>query len=98
MPTRWNISSQYVTPLRTVRIATDGTPVMRHSGPSVAPGESHEFTDEEAAALGWEWSDTDPRGGLKAEREFKRQRDAVPVVEPESTVPAESGENEGVSA
>ena len=95
MPIRFNISSQHVTPLRTVRIASDGTDVRRYVGPSIAPGESHEFTDEEAASLGWEWSESDPQSGLKVEREFKRQRDAAPVVQPESTVPAESGENEG---
>ena len=94
MQTRWNVSSQYLTPLRTVRIASDGTPVRRYAGPSVAPGDSNEFTDEEAATLGWEWSETDPRAGVVEERDFKRRRDAVPqpVVEPEPTVPAESGD------
>ena len=94
----YNISSQHITPLRTVRVTKDGESIMRYVGPSIAPGETHEFTDEEAAGLGWEWSDIDPRAGLVEEREFKRRRDAKPVEEslPESTEsPAESGENEG---
>lgn len=94
----YNISSQHLTPLRTVRVTKDGELIRRYAGPSIAPGETHEFTKEEAVTLGWEWSDVDPRAGLVEEREFKRQRDAKPVEEvlPESTEsPAESGDNEG---
>ena len=51
----------------------------------VAPGESHEFTDEEIeAGLAGVWSDTDPRAGLKAEREFKQRRDRGVKQEPSS--------------
>jgi thioesterase domain-containing protein len=43
---------------------------------AVQPGESRDFTDEEAAGLLGLWSDEDPRAGLDAELEFKRLRDA----------------------
>ena len=101
MPTYWNVSQNPATPIRTVRVTKDGESIMRYVGPGVQPGETHEFTDEEAEHLGSEWSDLDPRVGLVEEREFKRRRDAKPAEEPlpESTeTPAESGENEGVSA
>jgi len=43
--------------------------------PGIAPGESHDFTDEEAAALSGSWSETDPRAGLADEQTFKLARD-----------------------
>ena len=101
MPTFYNVSQSHATPIRTVRVTKDGESIMRYVGPGVPPGEAHEFSDEEAAHLGWEWSDVDPRAGLVEEREFKRRRDATPVEDasPESTeAPAESGENEGETA
>ena len=101
MPIFYNVSQTHATPLRTVRVTKDGESIMRYVGPGVAPGEAHEFTDEEAEHLGVEWSDIDPRVGLVEEREFKRRRDAKPAeeVSPESTeTPAETGENEGVTA
>ena len=101
MKTLYNISAQYVTPLRTVRVTRDGEEIRRYVGPSIAPGGSHEFTEEEAAVLGCEWTEVDPRAGLVEEREFKRRRDAKPDGEslPESTenAPAEPGDAEGVS-
>lgn len=62
-------------------------------GPAVKSGESFEFTDEEAEHLDVEWSDTDPRAGLEAEKEFKAKRDSK--ASPASLeIPAESGEKE----
>lgn len=96
MPIRFNVSPYFATPIRTVRVTKDGESILRYVGPSVPPGESHEFTDEEAEHLGWEWGEVDPRAGIQEERDFKRRRDAKPVeeVSPESTenAPAESGD------
>lgn len=65
--------------------------VLRWHEPAIMPGESHDFTDEEVAAgLGGQWSEEDPRAGLKDEREFKKRRDAVKTTD----TPAESGEKE----
>lgn len=64
----------------------------------VAPGEPHNFTDEEiAAGIAGQWSTKNPRQGLPQERAFKRRRDA-PVAEKaaapdDSSVPA-SGDEE----
>lgn len=44
---------------------------------SVAPGAAHTFTDEQIeAGLSGRWWEEDPRAGLKAEKAFKRRRDA----------------------
>ena len=59
-------------------------------GPVIAPGDSHEFTDEQVeAGIAGDWSDTDPRAGLKAEREFKKRRDAKTNAEQTNDTPAE---------
>ena len=43
---------------------------------AVMPGESYDFTDEQAAAgIAGSWSDTDPREGLADEHAFKLARD-----------------------
>lgn len=84
MPTRFNISPNNV------------VPVLRHDIPAIKPGESFDFTDEEAETLGSEWVEDNPRRGLAAEREFKAKRDKKPAAaESETTEPAESGTNEG---
>jgi len=60
--------------------------------PSVMPGGSYEFTDEQiSAGLSGSWSAEDPRSGLEAEREWKADRDepAVDLVEREPEPPAE---------
>lgn len=79
MPTLWNVDSQAA--------------ILDPDKPGVAPGAAHTFTDEQAASLAGQWSETDPRSGLPAEIAWKAQRDAPvepeapaepePVVEPE---------------
>ena len=65
--------------------------VLSWTEPAVLPGESYDFTDEQAAAgIAGDWSDVDPRAGLAAEKAFKKRRDAAPVTD----TPAESGEKE----
>lgn len=76
MPKFWNTHHMHVQP-------------AGGDGPAVAPGESYEFTDEEAEHLGVGWTDQDPRRGLQAEREWKAKRDAKVTTEP-----AESGKTE----
>jgi hypothetical protein len=63
---------------------------------AVLPGESYDFTDEQiAAGLAGQWSETDPRAGLDAEREFKKRRDAAPEPSQiDNPDPAEPGEKE----
>jgi hypothetical protein len=52
--------------------------VLDWSGPAIMPGDSYEFTDEQAAAgIAGDWSEKDPREGLEAEKAFKKRRDAV---------------------
>lgn len=81
MPTRWNVDHQHalIDPLNYI---------------TVAPGEPHEFTDEQiAAGIAGQWSEEDPRAGLDAEKAFKKRRDAKPSApEQETQTPAESGE------
>jgi hypothetical protein len=60
MPTRWNLDHQYQ--------ILDG-------GIVVAPGDPHDFTDEQLAdGIAGEWADEDPRRGLPEEHEFKQRR------------------------
>lgn len=67
--------------------------VVNRNERAVLPGESHDFTDEEiAAGLAGLWGDEDPRKGLKAEREFKRKRDAKARA-PQTTEPAAEPDN-----
>lgn len=78
---------------------------IHQDGSATAPGESHEFTEEEIeAGLAGHWSENDPRAGLKAEREFKKRRDSRATASSpspdeqtpdvgDSTDPAETGEN-----
>lgn len=74
MPTRWNVGPSPV--------------VLDWNKPAVLPGESHNFTDKQVkAGLAGEWSDTDPRAGLDAEKAFKKRRDAAPASATET--PAE---------
>ena len=50
--------------------------VIDYSRRAVMPGESYDFTDEQAAAgIAGQWSETDPREGLSDERVFKLARD-----------------------
>ncbi len=87
MPTLYNVSSLHLSPP-----AAHG-----HGVRSVAPGEGHEFTDEEAASIGAEWSERDPRAGIEVERAWKAKRDSKEVVAEVATEvtevssPAESG-------
>jgi hypothetical protein len=49
--------------------------------PAVFPGEGYDFTDEQVAAgITGQWSETDPRAGLEAERAFKALRKAEPLL------------------
>lgn len=73
MPRLWNVDHQ--------------TAVLNHNQPGVQPGASHDFTAEEAKRLSGSWSKTDPRAGLKSEREFKQRRDKAA-----DNPPAESGD------
>jgi hypothetical protein len=62
---------------------------------AVQPGESYDFTDEQVAAgLAGSWSDEDPRAGLKAERAFKKRRDAKTSPSPDEQTPEETPEGE----
>ena len=79
---RWNVDHQPA--------------IVDHNIPAVMPGESYEFTEEQIeAGLTGMWSETDPRGGLKKERAFKRDRDAKADAEHDvTTEPAEPGEGD----
>ena len=72
----------------------DHQPVVIHHGErAVMPGEPYEFTDEQIeAGLAGQWSEEDPRAGLKAERAFKQKRDRA--VQPIDTEPAAEPEKE----
>jgi hypothetical protein len=62
--------------------------VADHGKPAVRPGESYDFTkDQVEAGIAGQWSEENPRKGLKQEREFKRARDKAPVTA--ETDPAE---------
>lgn len=86
MPILYNVTSQYLQP--------DGP-----ESKSIPPGEGFEFTDEQAASAGCEWSPNDPHAGLTAEKAWKAKRDktkteetaASPAPE-ETTEPVEAGE------
>jgi hypothetical protein len=57
--------------------------VVNHDKPAVMPGEAHVFTDEQfAAGVAGAWSENDPRAGLKAEKQFKKRRDAAVTTDP----------------
>lgn len=51
--------------------------VLSWQEPAVMPGDSYDFTDEQAAAgIAGDWSEHDPRAGLDAEKAFKKRRDS----------------------
>ena len=57
---------------------------------AVMPGKSYNFTAEQVAAgIAGQWSETDPRAGLQAEKEFKSRRDRKATAEAKSNRPAE---------
>lgn len=80
MPIRFNLSHQTRQP-------------RGGDGPAVAPGESFDFSDEEAEHLDAEWSDVDPRAGLAEEKAFKAKRDSKASPAP-SDIAAEAAEEE----
>lgn len=46
--------------------------VIDHDKPAINPGDSHNFSPEQVeGGLGGLWSNEDPRGGLKIERDYK---------------------------
>ena len=89
MPRLFNVSAQHLTPVRiTHRTEGDGKDAVdvvkhtMHAGPSVAPGDGFDFTDEEAVSIGAEWSTVDPRAGLEDEKSFKARRDSKTAASP----------------
>ena len=59
-----------------VRFNTDHQHAVIDAETAVAPGECHEFSEEQIeAGLTGSWSDTDPREGLADEQVFKLARD-----------------------
>lgn len=62
---------------------TDAHPAIVDPGqPAVMPGEGFDFPDEEVEGrTAGQWSETDPRAGLPAEKAFKAKRDATPAAQ-----------------
>jgi len=60
------------------------------TNPAILPGDSGEFDEDTAAYLlsTGRWSQDDPRSGLRAEQEFKQDRDAQADAQAEAQTPA----------
>lgn len=94
MPKLYNVSSQFLTPVRISHSSEGVVEHTLHTGPSVPPGEGFEFTAEEAKSMGAEWSTEDPRAGLEAETAFKAKRDKTEASPaPENTESGDTKEN-----
>lgn len=78
MPKLYNTSAQY-------------RQAAGPENPAVAPGEAHDFTDDEAASIDAEWSATDPHAGLAAEKAWKAKRDNKTEASPAPEENTESG-------